>query len=224
MEENEKATVKTEARNSAADARPWVGEKLRIDRPIVVEGRYDKEKLLSFVSGNVITTDGFGIFSKKEKLALIRRLARGGGIILLTDSDGAGGVIRSYITSSLPAGSVTQLYIPQIKGKERRKKTPSRAGTLGVEGIDTERLYKLLLPFSRGGRAEEDARERITKGDFYEDGLSGCDGAEARRDLLALKYELPKGMTANALLAAVNVLSTREEYKKTVSLIGKEAK
>lgn len=195
------------------------GKKLHLDRPIVVEGKYDKEKLLSFVSGTVITTDGFGIFNKSEKLALIRRLASHGGIILLTDSDGAGGVIRSHITSALPKGSVTQLYIPQIKGKERRKKAPSREGTLGVEGIDAERLYALLLPFSREG-GDGPASEKgtpVTKADMYEDGFSGCGGAGARRDILASSLELPSGMTPNALLAAINVLMTREEYKKAVS-------
>lgn len=197
-------------------------KKLRIDKPIVVEGKYDKEKLLSFVSGTVITTDGFGIFSKKEKLALIRRLASHGGIILLTDSDGAGGVIRSHITSALPKGSVTQLYIPKIKGKERRKKVPSREGTLGVEGIDAEKLYALLLPFSRecGNDAGEARGEPVTKTDFYLDGFSGCDGAGERRDRLAAAFDLPSGMTPNALLAAVNVIATREEYKNAVSALG----
>lgn len=200
-------------------------KKLHLDRPIIVEGKYDKEKLLSFVEGNVIVTNGFGIFTKSEKLALIRRLAKGGGIILLTDSDGAGKVIRSYITSAVPAGSVTQLYIPAIKGKERRKKTSSKAGTLGVEGIDTEKLYDLLLPFSReGGEAsgnerafEKRSKERVTKADFYEDGFSGCDDASQRRDALAGRLELPPGMTPNALLAAINALMSREEYKKIVS-------
>lgn len=192
-------------------------KKLRLDRPIVVEGRYDKEKLLSFVEGTVLTTEGFAIFNSREKLALIRRLAKERGILLLTDSDGAGGVIRSYITSALPAGEVTQLYIPKIKGKERRKKTASRAGTLGVEGIDTERLYRILLPFSlEGGEVSREARggERITKTDLYLDGLSGCDGAEARRDALAGRLGLPPGMTPNAFLAALNVLLTREEYRE----------
>lgn len=196
-------------------------KKLHLDRPVIVEGKYDKEKLSSFLCGTVITTDGFGIFNKKEKLALIRRLAANGGIILLTDSDGAGGVIRSYITSAVPSGSVTQLYIPKIIGKERRKKTPSRAGTLGVEGIDTERLYRLLLPFSREGGADAGYRngEKITKVDLYADGLSGCDGAEARRDALAARIELPPGMTPNAFLSALNVLLTRDEYKNLVSEI-----
>lgn len=196
-------------------------KKLHLDRPVIVEGKYDKEKLLSFLCGTVITTDGFGIFNKKEKLALIRRLAESGGIILLTDSDGAGGVIRSYITSAVPAGAVTQLYIPKIAGKERRKKMPSRAGTLGVEGIDAERLYRLILPFSRegGSCAGRKDGEKITKADLFADGLSGCDGAEARRDAFAARLELPPGMTPNAFLAAVNVLITRDEYKKTVSEI-----
>ena len=196
-------------------------KKLHLDRPIIVEGKYDKEKLLSFVEGNVIVTNGFGIFTKSEKLALIRRLAKGTGIILLTDSDGAGKVIRSYITSAVPAGSVTQLYIPAIKGKERRKKTSSKAGTLGVEGIDTEKLYELLLPFSREGGGEQSGAVRsyepVTKADFYEDGFSGCDDASGRRDILAERLELPPGMTPNALLSAVNALLTREEYKRIVS-------
>ena len=195
-------------------------KKLHLDRPVIVEGKYDKAKLLSFIDGTVITTDGFGIFNKKEKLALIRRLAAGTGIILLTDSDGAGGVIRSYITSAVPAGAVTQLYIPAIKGKERRKKTYSRAGTLGVEGIDTEKLYRLLLPFSREGGdkcRDRENKELVTKADFYEDGLSGCDDAGSKRDMLASRLELPGGMTPNALLSAVNVLVTKEEYKRIVS-------
>ncbi len=196
-------------------------EKLHLDRPVIVEGRYDKEKLLSFLSGTIVTTEGFGIFSHKEKLALIRRLAGHGGVILLTDSDGAGGVIRSYITSALPKGAVTQLYIPKVKGKERRKKSPSREGTLGVEGTDTELLYNLLLPFSREGSVDG-ARESsppVTKADFYEDMLSGCDGASSRRDALAARAGLPDGMTPNALLAAVNVIMTRDEYKKLISEI-----
>ncbi len=195
--------------------------RLHLDRPVIVEGRYDREKLLSFVSGAVITTEGFGIFSDREKLALIRRLAAHGGVILLTDSDGAGGVIRRYITSALPKEAVTQLYIPEVKGKERRKRAPSRAGTLGVEGIDTEKLYSLLLPFSKEGQgravAEEEAREHVTKLDFYEDGLSGGDRASGMRDAIAEAAGLPHGMSANALLTALNVIMSREEYKKLVS-------
>ena len=172
-------------------------DKLHIDRPIIVEGKYDRARIESVAHANIITTDGFGIFTKREKLALLRRLAADGGVILLTDSDGAGGVIRSYITSSLPAGSVIQLYVPSVKGKEKRKKTSSRAGVLGVEGIDPDVIYKLLYPFSRE-----------------------CGGGEAReslRDELSRRLELPPSMTANALLAAVNVLIGKSEFERIAS-------
>lgn len=188
-------------------------KRLRISRPIIVEGRYDREKLLSFVDGTVITTEGFAIFNSRERMAVIRRLAASGGVIVLTDSDGAGAVIRSHITSSLPKGSVTQLYIPRVPGKERRKKTPSRAGTLGVEGIERDTLYRLLLPFADGGPARERG-EPVKKSDMYACGLSGTDGAEARRDRVAASLGLPPGMTPNAFLAAVNVLLSRDEFLK----------
>ncbi len=191
-------------------------EKLTVDMPIIVEGKYDREKIASVVNGVIITTNGFGIFNRGEKLALIRKLAKSGGIILLTDSDGAGGVIRSYITSAVPAGSVVQLYIPAIKGKEKRKRSPSKAGTLGVEGIDADKLYELLLPFSRG-HDEIKSRGGITKADMYAAGLSGSDDAQKRRDETARRLELPSGMTANALLSAMNVLITREEFEKITS-------
>lgn len=192
-------------------------EPIHVDRPVIVEGKYDRAKLRLIMEGTIITTDGFGIFTKDEKLALIRRLAKESGIILLTDSDGAGGVIRSYITSAVPKGSVTQIYIPKIKGKEKRKRVGSKAGTLGVEGIDKEKLYELLLPFSREGDAAGLSRPKgadITKADLYAYGMSGCDGAEARRDLFGEKFELPSGMTPNAFLAALNVIMTKEEFKE----------
>ncbi len=189
---------------------------LHINRPIIVEGKYDKQKLGMILSGNIITTDGFGIFNKKEKLALIRRLALEKGIILLTDSDGAGGVIRSYITSAVPKKSVTQVYIPKIKGKEKRKKVGSKEGTLGVEGIDAERLYSLLLPFSAEGGVDETGKKRgadITKADLYAYGMSGADCASERRDRLAAEVDLPDGMTPNAFIAALNVLMDKSEFK-----------
>ncbi len=188
-------------------------KRLSISRPIIVEGRYDREKLLSFVDGTVVTTEGFAIFNSRERMALIRRLAERGGVIVLTDSDGAGAVIRSHITSSLPKGSVTQLYIPRVEGKERRKKAPSRAGTLGVEGIDADTLYELLRPFSDGeARASDAERTPVTKADMYACGLSGADGAAERRDAAARLLGLPPGMTPNAFLAAVNVLTDRDGF------------
>ncbi len=194
-------------------------EPIHVDRPVIVEGKYDKQKLRHVMTGTVITTEGFGIFTKGEKLALIRRLAKERGIILLTDSDGAGGVIRSYITSAVPKGSVTQIYIPKIKGKERRKHSPSKEGTLGVEGIDAEKLRALLLPFSREGGDVGVGRAGgadVTKADLYADGMSGADGANERRDRFAEFIGLPPGMTPNAFLAAINVLMNKDDYRDAV--------
>lgn len=201
-------------------------EPIHVDRPVIVEGKYDKAKLRLIMAGTVITTEGFGIFTRGEKLALIRRLAKERGIILLTDSDGAGGVIRSYITSAVPKGSVTQIYIPKIKGKERRKRTASKEGTLGVEGIDAERLRELLLPFSREGGdvgAGRAAGEDITKADLYAYGMSGADGAAERRDRFGETVGLPSGMTPNAFLAAINVLLDKNGFRSAAETLFAEA-
>ena len=189
-------------------------EKLKIDLPIIVEGRYDRQKLLSVCDARIITTDGFAVFKKSEKLALIRALAEKSRVILLADSDGAGTVIRSYLTSALPKEKIVQLYIPKIEGKEKRKSEPSKEGTLGVEGMSAQLLYDLLMPYAVGG--EVPCGRSITKADFYEDGLSGVKNSAEKRDVLAKKLNLPSGMTPNALLSAVNFLISYDEYKKLV--------
>ena len=191
-------------------------EKLNIPFPIVVEGKYDRLRLLCVCNAQIITTDGFGIFKKNEKLALIRKLGSASPIILLTDSDGAGKLIRSHLTSALPKDRLIQLYIPKIAGKEKRKATPSAEGTLGVEGMSREVLERLLLPFC--GDAPSRSRE-ITKLDFYEDGLSGGDNSAARRDALASLASLPSGMSAKALLEAMNLLFGYDEYKEMIEKI-----
>ena len=122
-------------------------DKLKIAMPILVEGRYDKIKLTSLVDGNIITTDGFAIFNDKEKLALVRRMAVD-GIIVLCDPDGGGAQIRRFLSGALPSDKIYHLHIPAIEGKERRKKTAGRAGTLGVEGVDAELLRSVLAPFA----------------------------------------------------------------------------
>ncbi len=184
-------------------------EKLKISIPIIVEGRYDKIKLDSIVDGTVLVTDGFGIFNGDEKRALIRRLAEPRGVIVLTDSDGAGALIRSHLTSLLPKDKVIHLYAPCVAGKESRKAAPSKAGLLGVEGIDADRLRALLAPYADG--ADAPVRGGITKADLYAAGLSGTDGAAEARRALCARLELPE-MTAPALLAALNVLYAREEF------------
>lgn len=188
--------------------------KIKISRPIIVEGKYDKIKLTSILDANIITTDGFGVFNSAEKVALIRALAAPSGVIVLTDSDGAGKVIRTKISSILPQNAVTHLYIPQIFGKEKRKSVPSKEGTLGVEGIDADILRKIFEPL------EDDRPQRrlggVSKQDFYADGLSGGENSAEKRDALALQFCLPRGMSANALLAAINIISDEDGYKSAV--------
>ena len=193
-------------------------EKLKIPYPILVEGKYDKIKLDSVLEATVITTDGFRVFNRGEKLALVRALAERSPVIVLTDSDGAGKLIRSHITSALPKDKLIQLYIPKIQGKERRKTTASAEGTLGVEGMDASLLRDLFAPYAEGadGAAPVLRDNKLSKVDFYLDGLSGGEGSAAKRDALAKTFGLPDGMTANALLAALRLLCTYEEYCRAV--------
>lgn len=187
-------------------------KKLNIAYPIIVEGKYDKQRILEVCDATVIATDGFGIFKKGEKLALLRKLADKTPIIILTDSDGAGKVIRSHISSAVPKEKLIQIYIPQIKGKEKRKAEPSAEGTLGVEGMERKILFDLLLPFENSDAQKRLNENPLSKLDFYEDGLSGGEGSAARRDEIAARLGLPVGMSANALLAALKILLTYEEY------------
>ena len=209
-----------------------MSEKLKIDIPIAVEGKYDKIKLASIVDANIITTGGFGIFSSDEKKLLIRRLAEPHGIIILTDSDGAGLVIRNYFRSILPPDKLIHLYIPQISGREKRKRQPSKAGILGVEGIDAGMLRRLLEPFAVGGDRDVDeasantdsvnadsTRREVTKADFYSDRLSGGESSASRRAALCHLLGLPDNMSANALLAAVNMLCGYAGYRELVDRI-----
>lgn len=197
-------------------------KKLQIAYPIIVEGKYDRIKLLEVCEGLIIKTDGFGIFKAQEKTALIRALAKKSPIIVLTDSDGGGKIIRSRISSIIPKDKIIQLYIPKIEGKERRKSEPSKEGTLGVEGMETELLYKLLLPFSSEENGEANkkllqiAQNPLSKTDFFIDGLTGSKNSSVKRDELAKKFGLPPSMTPNALLEALKVIATYNEYLKAV--------
>lgn len=185
-------------------------ERLKIPQPVIVEGRYDKIRLSNIIDANIIETAGFGIFSKKEQLSLLRTLAAPCGIIILTDSDGAGKLIRAHLSSALPPDRVYHLYIPQIHGKERRKNAPSKEGTLGVEGMDDALLYELFLPFAKADAAPR--RGDCTKADLFALGLTGTPDAAARRDRVAVVLGLPRGMTPGAFLGAVNILFSREAF------------
>ena len=185
-------------------------EKLKIAYPVIVEGKYDRLRLLCVMEGQILCTDGFGIFKQKEKLALLRALAKKTPLIVLTDPDGAGKLIRAHIGSAVPKERLIPLYVPQIAGKEKRKAAFSAEGFLGVEGQERQLLYDLLAPFA----GECPAREGLSKTDLFEYGLTGGENSADKRDLLAQKFALPAGMTPNALLAALNVIATREEFER----------
>lgn len=191
-------------------------EKLYCPLPVIVEGRYDKAKLSSVIDAHIVTTEGFGIFNKKEKLALIRALSEKGGIVILCDSDGAGGVIRSYIQSALPKEKVYNLYIPQIEGKEKRKRVSSKEGFLGVEGMDISvlrNMFKKLLETVGVNKVSGNvaAGEIITKTDMYFAGLTGRENSKAARDKVSEYFNLPSNMTPGALLGALNIITNKEE-------------
>jgi len=189
--------------------------KRRIREVVVVEGRYDKNALKQAVDAVVVETGGFGVFRDRERLALLRRLAAERGLILLTDSDGAGFVIRNFLKGAIPRDRLKQAYIPDVYGKERRKAAPGREGKLGVEGMSPQVLLQAL---ERAGATFEDVpaggreAEAVTKGDFYRLGLTGGPDSGAKRAALLGRLGLPERMSANALLEAVNLLYTREAF------------
>ena len=192
--------------------------KLKLKYPVVVEGKYDKAKVSLFVSTPIIALDGFSVFNNSEKQMLLKRLSRGNGIILLSDSDRAGQFIRSKLKGILK-GTIYNVYAPTILGKERRKKTASADGLLGVEGIAVQTLKELLLPFAED---ELPVGASITKTRFYEDGFSGSDGSALRREKLAEYLSLPKTLSSKALLEAINLLITEDEYLSAVERINNE--
>jgi ribonuclease M5 len=190
-------------------------EKVKISLPIIVEGRYDKSTLSGFVDATIITTGGFSIFNNKEQQALIRRLSKD-GVIVLTDSDGGGKQIRKFLAGILPPDKIHNLYIPKIEGKESRKRKASKSGTLGVEGMDKEVLLRLLTPFENRKKTQKEGK-LLTKVDFFEDKLTGHENSSERRRALSALCGLPDDMTPNALLEAMNLLYSFEEYKELVS-------
>ncbi len=200
-------------------------EKLHIPYPVVVEGRYDKVRLANILDARIIPTDGFGLFKKEETRILLQRLSDISPLIVLTDSDSGGKIIRAHLSGMIPPDRLIQLYIPEIKGKEPRKAKPSAAGTLGVEGMKDDLLYRLFLPYAADkadGTLSRAAENPLSKVDFFEDGLSGAPDSTRRRDELAVRVGLPSGMSANALLAALKLLMTYEEYLAAVGRTGEE--
>lgn len=184
--------------------------KIAVNEVVVVEGKYDKIKLESVIDADIITLDGFGIFKSDEKKALIRHAALTRGVIVLTDSDSAGMVIRNYVKNVTAGKGTTNLYIPSVEGKEKRKASPSKEGLVGVEGIDPEVIRELFRTFA----VSEKRAPEILRQDLYERGFMGLDGSKERRQALQKRLSLPKSMSSTALLAALNILLTKEEFIK----------
>lgn len=185
--------------------------RLRLTQAVVVEGKYDKIKVSAVIDAVILVTNGFGIYKNKQTQELIRLYAETCGIVILTDSDTAGARIRGHIKSIVPEGSVISLYVPEIFGKERRKKAPSKEGKLGVEGMSIQVIRET---FERAGILSADTvrEDRITKQDFYELGLSGAPDSRERRKNLCAAFGLPEGLSAPALLDAVNALYDRDGF------------
>lgn len=195
---------------------------IKIKEAVIVEGKYDKIKLSSLIDGLIIETGGFQIFSDREKIELLRRLADTRGLLILTDSDSAGFLIRNHIQSCIPKEKIRHAYIPDLYGKEKRKLHPSKEGKLGVEGIDPEILLESIRrsgasAIEEAGSSEE--KRKITKFDLYEDGFSGGADSSKKRQVLLRELGLPERLTAKALVPVLNSLVNYEEYQKVVKKI-----
>lgn len=189
---------------------------ISVKEVIVVEGRYDRNTLSQVFDAVIVETSGFGVFNDREKLALLRRLAEARGLVVLTDCDGAGFVIRNFLKGAIDPALVKQAYIPDIAGRERRKRAPSKEGKLGVEGMKPEVLIEALRRAGATLGGEEPARRAggITKATLYELGLSGGPGSAEKRRALLKELDLPEKLSANALLDVLNALYTEAELRE----------
>ena len=188
---------------------------VKIKEAIVVEGRYDKNTLSQIVDAPIFETRGFGIFKDKAQMALLRQVAQRRGLIVFTDSDGAGFVIRNHLKSAIPSQYLKHAYTPDIFGKERRKSAPGKEGKLGVEGMRPEIILDALRKAGATFEGENSAPvHQITKQDLIELGLSGGADASSKRLVLLKKLDLPQHMSANAMLQALNLLYNLEELKE----------
>lgn len=194
--------------------------RIKIDIPVIVEGKYDMIKLDSIIDGQIIKTDGFSLFNSKQTQEYIKRIAEKCGVIILTDSDSGGLLIRNRLKSLLPKEKIIHLYPPQIEGKEKRKKAPSKEGYIGVEGLDADVIRGLFKPLE----AKEKSNGRlVTKTDLYSDGLLGGSHSSKMRLRLKKYLSLPDNISSNALLDAINMLCSLEEYKRIIETISKES-
>ncbi len=194
-------------------------EKLKLEQAVIVEGRYDKSKVSEIVDAFIIETNGFGIFKDKEKLSFIKKLAKERGVVILTDSDHAGFMIRNYLSSGIPKENVINAYIPDVYGKESRKDKPSKEGKLGVEGMSRE---VLLNAFRRAGvNCTDTVNENpVTNFDLYSFGISGTSGAKQKKKALLRALELPEFLSTNSLLTFINSSMSREEFLEIIKEVG----
>ena len=191
---------------------------IKIREAIIVEGRYDKNTLSQLVDAPILETSGFGIMKDKAQLALLRKVAETRGLIVFTDTDGAGFVIRNHIKSAIPGKFLKHAYIPDIPGKEKRKAAPGKEGKLGVEGMPKELLLDALRRSGATIEGEDATQTRqITKQDMMALGLSGSPDAAEKRLMLLKKLNLPEHMSANALLQALNLLLSLEELEQMIT-------
>lgn len=197
---------------------------VKIKEAIVVEGRYDRNTLSQIVDATIFETNGFGIFKNKEQMAFLRTVAQKRGLIVLTDSDGAGFVIRNHLKSAIPGAYLKHAYIPDIAGKEKRKASPGKEGKLGVEGMRPEVILEALRACGAtfDDETQDSPRTAITKQDFVELGLSGGTDSSVKRLCVQKAMNLPEHMSANALLQALNLLMTADELRNLVAMLEKK--
>lgn len=190
---------------------------IKLNIPIIVEGKYDKITLENIIDAPIFKTDGFGIFKNAEKRGLIRQLAEKNSIIVMTDSDSAGNLIRSHLKGIVGEEKIINVYIPQIEGKEKRKSVSSKEGYLGVEGMTEETVLTALEKSGVFAKTGINTKEKITKQQLFALGLSGNQNAKQKREEAAEKLGLPKGLSSNAFLDALNALYTYKELFKAVT-------
>ena len=194
---------------------------ITIDKLIIVEGKYDKIKLSNIIDAPILETNGFRIFKDKEKQRLIREIAKKKEILIITDSDSAGFVIRNHLKNIIKDKKIYNAYIPQIVGKEKRKDKKSKEGILGVEGIGEEEIIKAIEKSGALCKITEERKKRISKMDFYEMGLCGKEDSKKRREELLASLGLPKYLSTNATIEAMELLYTREELEQKVCKLNK---
>lgn len=190
---------------------------ISIDKVVIVEGKYDKINLQNYIDATIITTDGFGVFKDKNKQKLIRFLCKKNGAVIITDSDSAGAQIRAFLKNICRNEDIINVYLPQIKGKEKRKTAPSKQGFLGAEGLGGD-IILAALKKSGITAGEIDKRDKITKADLYGFSLSGAAGSRAKRESFAEFSGLPAGLSSNAFLDALNSIYTRETFIKEANI------